>query len=199
MTPTAEADHRAAEALRDGLAGIVRHHSKPIQLSSGQMSYYYVDAKQVALTAAGHLYIARWLSGLVETCFNSPDPEAIAGVAVGGCSLASATVMGGAWYRHRHWDALYVRQPKQHGLRASVEGNPRLVSNAVLVEDVTTTGRSALDAIGLLAGFNIKTVGVVALVDRGGGQELRRHGYSYTSLTTMAALLERQAHGGGDE
>ncbi len=131
-------------------------------LSSGERSRVYCDLKKSALLgeAAGPL------ASLIVDASLDLAPEtgsfAYAGVALGGCHLASIA----AFYSGS--DAIHVRkEAKGHGTKKLVEapscppGTP-----VVLVEDVTTTANSALKALEALREEGFSVIGIVTVVDR---------------------------------
>ena len=75
----------------------------------------------------------------------------------------------------------YVRkQRKEHGLKHKVEGYVR--EPIVIVDDVITKGDSIQQAIAALRQERKKMLGVVTLVDRGGGKELEKNGVPHSSI-----------------
>lgn len=138
------------------------------ELASGRKSDWFIDCKRVILTGEGHALAGELILQHLEEC------DAVAGVVLGGCALASATTM--AAYQHdMDIPALFVRKhSKDHGTERRVEG-PIESGNVVLVEDVVTTGASTIRAIKGLSSVGFKVVKVVALVDREeGGREAIR-------------------------
>src|SRR5690606_35692697 len=92
----------------------------------------------------------------------------------------------------RTLDAFTVRkQAKEHGTGRLIEGNLRPGSRALIVEDVITTGESALRAARAVAEFGAAIVGVLSVVDRqeGGRERIEQEGYAVTALFTAAELL----------
>ena len=98
------------------------------------------------------------------------EPEA---VAVGGLTLGADPLVCGiaqkAYYKgNKHIDALIIRKnPKGYGTKEVIEGNkPPKGSVVTVLEDVTTTGGSAMTAVNVLrdAGYIVNRV--VAIVDR---------------------------------
>ena len=94
-------------------------------------------------------------------------------VAVGGLTLGADPLVCGiaqkAYYKgNRHIDALIIRKnPKGYGTKEVIEGNkPPKGSVVTVLEDVTTTGGSAMVAVNVLrdAGYIVNRV--VAIVDR---------------------------------
>ena len=100
-------------------------------------------------------------------------------VAVGGLTLGADPLVCGiaqkAYYSGKHIDALIVRKnPKGYGTKEVIEGNkPPKGSVVTVLEDVTTTGSSAIKAVNVLreAGYIVNRV--IAIVDR---QENHRSG-----------------------
>ncbi|MGF1539164.1 MAG: orotate phosphoribosyltransferase [Pleurocapsa sp.] len=138
-------------------------------LSSGAHSSYYINGKQVTLRAEGALIIGRLLWQLLPE-----NTEAVAGLTLGADPIVAAVSVVSA-YCNQPIPALIIRkQPKGHGTQVYIEG-PTLEPGAkvVVLEDVVTTGGSALTAVERLqdAGYQVKQI--IALVDREqGGKEL---------------------------
>jgi orotate phosphoribosyltransferase len=113
---------------------------------------------------------------------------AVAGVALGGCPLASAVALT-SFQRGTPLDAVYVRkEAKDHGSRQLIEGSARLAQGArvALLEDVVTTGGSTLQAAEKLRAAGLVLAGVVAIVDRleGGRDAIEATGLKLLSLFT---------------
>lgn len=159
-------------------------------LSSGARSTYYIDARVTTMSGAGQLLIGRL--GLAELVRAGWQPHAVGGLTLGAdpvaCSIAHAAAHEG-----RTLDAFTVRkQPKVHGTGRRLEGGFQAGTGVVVVEDVITTGGSALDAIGAIEQAQGRVLGVLAVVDRGegGNERLTSAGYETRSLFTAAELLE---------
>jgi orotate phosphoribosyltransferase len=122
-----------------------------------------------------------------------PTCEAVAGVELGGCPLASAVSLI-SFQRGRPLSALFVRKEvKDHGSKKLVEGDRALRPGlaVVVLEDVITTGGSTLKAVEKLAEVGAQVVGVVALVDRreGGREAIEAAGLPVVAVTTRADFL----------
>lgn len=156
-------------------------------LSSGQPSSYYINGKQVTLHPQGALAIGRILLSLLP-----PETQAVAGLTLGADPIVTAVSVVGA-YEGRSLPALIIRkEAKGHGTRAYIEG-PDLPANSsiTVLEDVVTTGQSALKAVDRLRQAGYQVNGVMALVDRQqGGAEL----YQQADLPFQAvfSILEIQ-------
>lgn len=147
-----------------------------VTLASGRRSNFYIDCKQVTLLGEGHLLIGRSMFDALETYEKTSGRRvgAIGGLTLGADPIASAVTMTAA-LRGRSLPAVIVRkEPKGHGTGAWLEGAGPLSEGAevVVVEDVVTTGGSALKAVERLraAGFVVRWV--MGIVDRlEGGRE----------------------------
>jgi orotate phosphoribosyltransferase len=184
----------SAEASeRERLVELLRERSferKRVTLASGRESDFFIDCKQTALTAEGHVLIG---SLMYDALAALPEVDAIAGVELGGCPLASAVSLT-SFVRGRPLPALYVRKEmKDHGSRRSVEGDKALRPGlrVAILEDVVTTGGSTLKAVEKLTAAGASVVGVVALVDRleGGAEAIRAAGLPLVALCTRRDFL----------
>jgi orotate phosphoribosyltransferase len=160
-------------------------------LSSGQKSSYYINGKQVTLTAGGAVAIARLILPLLP-----PDTVAVAGLTLGADPLVSAVSVV-SLYENRPLNALIVRkEAKGHGTRAYLEG-PTLPekSRVVVLEDVVTTGKSALLAVERLVGAGYRIEDIIAVVDREqGGRELyAAQNLKFQALFTLGDLQSQYA------
>ena len=151
------------------LLAMLREHSYregTFQLASGRTSDFFIDCKTSVLRADGHVLAGRALLEAIRAL--EPSPVAVAGVALGGCPLASAVALCSA-LDGDPIDAVYVRKTtKEHGTGRSIEGAAHLApgSALVLVEDTVTTGGSSLRAVEQLRAAGFAVVAVLALVDR---------------------------------
>jgi orotate phosphoribosyltransferase len=158
-------------------------------LSSGQASSYYINGKQVTLNAQGALAIGRiLLSRLPE------DTQAVAGLTLGADPIVTAVSVVSA-YENRPIPALIIRkEAKGHGTKAYIEG-PTLPENAtvVVLEDVVTTGRSAMKAVERLrdAGYTVNLV--ISLIDRlqGGAEFYESVGLKFQTVFTIEDIQQR--------
>ncbi|MEO1373041.1 MAG: orotate phosphoribosyltransferase [Cyanobacteria bacterium J06635_10] len=136
-------------------------------LSSGARSSYYINGKQVTLHPQGALAIGRILLNMLPG-----DTQAVAGLTLGADPIVSAVSVVSA-LENRPIPALIVRkEAKGHGTKAYIEG-PSLpeAAKVVVLEDVVTTGQSAMKAVTRLrdAGYTVSQV--ISLIDRKQGGE----------------------------
>ena len=155
-------------------------------LSSGQRSSYYINGKQVTLHPQGALAIGRLLLSQLPT-----DTQAVAGLTLGADPIVSAVSVVSA-YENRPIPALIVRkESKGHGTMAYIEGpSLRAAAKVVVLEDVVTTGQSALKAVERLkkAGYEVEQI--IAPVDRqqGGAELYESAGLKFQALFSIQEL-----------
>ena len=84
---------------------------------------------------------------------------------------------------------------KAHGARNRIEGCFEAGVTAVVVEDVVTTGASALEAAAVVREAGGAVCGVLAVVDReeGGREAIEREGLAVHSLFRLGELLTAHA------
>ena len=139
-------------------------------LSSGEQSKVYLDVKKTMLHGRVHVPIASLIYEILAEGTFGPV-EALAGVALGGCHLASivsvyASMANASSPIPLH--VIYVRkEAKDHGTKRLVE-RPLLAewTRVVLLEDVVTTGKSTMAAVDELRKERMDVVGIVSVVDR---------------------------------
>ena len=154
-------------------------------LASGKESDFFIDCKQTILTAEGHALVGQLMFQALDEL---PPCEAVGGVELGGCPLASAVSLV-SFQQGRPLPALYVRKAqKDHGTTKLVEGDKSIRPGmpVVLLEDVITTGGSSLRAVLSLKQTGVRVVGIVALVDRleGGRQAIEAEQLPLVTLAT---------------
>ena len=130
------------------------------KLSSGKTSEHYVNCKPVTLTGRGLTLSSLLLLKEVETSY-------VGGLTLGADPLVSGVALVSA-LDSRLGNGLSVRkEAKGHGTQAYIEGVlPPEGTKITVLEDVITTGGSAIKAATRLrdAGFVVERV--VAIVDR---------------------------------
>lgn len=177
-------DREALRALL--LERSVRHGD--FTLASGARSDFYVDARRTTMTGAGQRLIGRL--GLAALDDAGWRPAAVGGLTLGADPIAYAIAHAAA-LDGRTLDAFTVRKhPKSHGTGRRIEGAFEPGMDVVVVEDVLTTGESALRAIAAIEEAGGHVVGVLAIVDReeGAADRLAGAGYPVKALFTASAL-----------
>jgi orotate phosphoribosyltransferase len=158
-------------------------------LSSGQKSSYYINGKQVTLHPQGGLAVGRVLLPLIpETTI------AVAGLTLGADPIVTATSVVAA-YEGRSLAALIVRkEAKGHGTQAYIEGLTLPEGSPVVVlEDVVTTGQSAMKAVDRLRSAGYQVEEVLSLVDRqqGGAEFYQQQGLKFQAVFTIEQIQQR--------
>ena len=130
-------------------------------LSSGRKSEHYVNCKPVTLSSRGLTLSSIILLEAVEK-----DAVAVAGLTLGADPLVSgvAVVCG---LDNIKVDALIVRkEAKGHGTQAYIEGKlPEKGAKITVLEDVITTGGSAIQAVNRLRDAGYVVNRIAAIVD----------------------------------
>ena len=130
------------------------------KLSSGKTSEHYVNCKPVTLTGRGLTLSSLLLLKEVETSY-------VGGLTLGADPLVSGVALVSA-LDSRLVNGLIVRkEAKGHGTQAYIEGLlPPEGTKITVLEDVITTGGSAIKAATRLRDVGYVVERVVAIVDR---------------------------------
>jgi orotate phosphoribosyltransferase len=143
-----------------------------ITLASGKESDFYVDCRRTTFTAEGHVLVGRCVFDRVRRI--QPLVRGVGGMTLGADPIASAVALT-SFLAGEPIDAFVVRkEPKGHGTGQWIEGRKTIPdgSRVVVVEDVVTTGGSAIKAIERCREEKLVPVACIALVDRReGGRE----------------------------
>ncbi len=187
-------DAAKAPSMREELKELIRARSfgrGRITLASGRESDFYFDLRPTTLHAAGASHIGE----LVLDALADVEADALGGLEMGAVPIATAAAIA-AHRRGAKLGTFFVRkQPKDHGARKLVEGLPKGKSlkgkKVVIVEDVTTTGGSALAAIRAVREEGAEVVLVLAIVDRqeGATETFAADGVPFRALFTAEEFL----------
>ena len=139
-------------------------------LASGRKSSWYIDARLTTMSGRGQMLIGQLGLALIDEM--GWRPQVVGGLTLGADPIAYA-VAHAATLAGRELDAFTVRkEAKGHGAGKLIEGGFQPGMNVVVVEDVITTGESALRALRNVREAGGVVLGVLALVDREeGGRE----------------------------
>lgn len=165
--------------------------SSDFTLSTGVQSSFYFDCKVATLNGECASLIAQEVLREIEKLPTSP--AAIGGLAIGADFIVAAVVMKAYETGHATQHGSIVRkEPKDHGTRNKIENQLPPGTKIVVVDDVITYGRSAMQACDELEQAGYEIVGVIGLVDReaGGAEELRKkyHVRTFFSLSDFPSL-----------
>ncbi|MBU1027348.1 MAG: orotate phosphoribosyltransferase [Candidatus Margulisbacteria bacterium] len=139
-------------------------------LSSGKKSNFYVDCRKVTLHPEG----ARLIAKIILDKIKETRVDAIGGLTLGADPITSAVVT------LSDIPGFIVRKKaKEHGTGQKIEGIIESGWDVVIVEDVATTGASALQAIEAAEAIGAKVIKVISVVDReeGSAQALKKYDF----------------------
>ena len=157
-------------------------------LASGKRSSYYIDARLTTMSGKGQALIGRVGLRLLDDL--RWQPEALGGLTLGADPIAYA-IAHAATLDGRTLDAFTVRkEAKAHGAGRLVEGGFQPGMPVVIVEDVITTGESALRAVQAIREGGGRILGVLALVDReeGGRERIEQEGLAVAAMFRASEL-----------
>lgn len=183
--PTSRRPASLAATLHD--AGCIRFGE--FTLRSGTTSPIYVDLRALTGSAAALRRVAAaFVPALAARGFDHVAPVPYGAMPLG-TAVALATDSSLVWPR---------AQPKEHGTSARVEGRWQPGDRVVLIDDVITSGASAVEAAALLrrAGLVVEHLVVLVERDRRARAALAAEGITLTAITTLAELVADLAAGG---
>ena len=160
-------------------------------LASGKQSKYYIDARLTTMSPEGLSVIGRL--GLSTLRQSRWAIDAIGGLTLGADPISYAISYASA-ESDQPLRAFTVRkEAKAHGTGRLIEGPFREGDHVAVIEDVITTGGSALRAIEAVRAAHGTVEGVLALVDReeGGRQAIESAGVSIISLVSASQIIKR--------
>ncbi|MBI4502093.1 MAG: orotate phosphoribosyltransferase [Gemmatimonadetes bacterium] len=177
--------------LESDLIGLLKDRSLKhgdFLLSSGRRSSYYIDARKTTMSAAGLQVIGQL--GLLRIRSLGWQAQAVGGLTLGADPVAYAIALASR-NSPPLLDAFTVRkEAKTHGTAQLIEGCFEKGARVVVVEDVVTTGGSALRAIEAVRSAGGTAVGVLGVVDReeGGLAAIRSAGIPAEALVSIREL-----------
>ena len=160
-------------------------------LASGAASDIYIDARLTTMSPEGLALIGPLgLAAIRRMCWNA---DSVGGLTLGADPIAYAISYASALNPPVLRAFTVRKEPKQHGTRKLIEGPFESGDRVVIIEDVVTSGGSALRAIEAARDAGGEVVGVVALVDRheGGTEKIKAAGYSLVTLVDGDELRAR--------
>ena len=149
-------------------------------LSSGEESEHYVNCKPVILTGKGLELVSTMMLDHIDTA-------CVAGLTLGADPLVSGVALVG-----KGAGLIIRKEPKGHGTQSQIEGPlPPIGTTITVLEDVTTTGASAIKAVEVLRNSGYHVNRVVTIVDRqeGAVDAMLAAGLEFRSLVTLEELV----------
>jgi orotate phosphoribosyltransferase len=158
-------------------------------LASGKKSNFYIDARLTTMSPDGLKLIGPLaLSAIINAQWKI---DAVGGLTLGADPISYAISLASASSPHPLRAFTVRKEAKTHGTAKLIEGPLYNGDRVAIIEDVITTGDSALRAIAAVHDANVIVVGVLALIDReeGGRSAIERTGVPVLTLVSAAEIL----------
>lgn len=176
---------------RAALITLLQHRSVrfgDFTLASGVRSSWYIDCRLTTMSGAGQ----RLIGPLALTAIRQVGwhPDAVGGLTMGADPIAYA-IAAASVDTDMPVDAFSVRKSaKRHGTGRRIEGNFAVGAKVVVIEDVITSGGSALNAIAAVREAGGEVLGLLGLVDRGadGREQIEAAGVAVRCLVSAREL-----------
>jgi orotate phosphoribosyltransferase len=162
-------------------------------LASGRQSTLYIDARLTTMSPDGLSLIGPLGVQALDAAHWGVD--AIGGLTLGADPVSYAIAYASALARAPLRAFTVRKEAKAHGTGRLIEGPFRDGDRVAVIEDVITTGGSALRAAQAVRDAGGTVVGVLALVDReeGGRQALEGAGLPVLALARASEIVARLA------
>lgn len=158
-------------------------------LASGKQSTFYIDARLTTMSPDGLSIIGPLGVDTIRKLGWNVD--AVGGLTLGADPISYAISYASAASDHPLRAFTVRKEVKTHGTGKLIEGPLRSGDRVVVIEDVITTGDSALRAIEAVRNAKASVSGLMALVDReeGGRQAIEKTGVAVVSLVTVSEII----------
>ena len=158
-------------------------------LASGKQSEYYIDARLTTMSPEGLSLIGPMALSILRKSGWAID--AVGGLTLGADPISYAVSYASAISGNPLRAFTVRKEAKAHGTGRQIEGPFKEGDRVAVIEDVITTGGSALRAIHAVSAANGIVSGVLALVDReeGGREAIERAGTKVLSLVTASEII----------
>ena len=188
-----------SEPLWEELVSLVREMAylhddvELFTLASGRQSPHFFDMKPLMMHPRGSLVLAE----LIGRRLDVHDPDLVGGLELGAVPLTAIAITGNAANGSRRQGFMVRKQAKGRGGRKTdnppgIEGTSLMNGGRVVVlEDVTTTGGSAIEAVErIVADTPCRVIAVIAILDReeGGAQAFEAAGIHFESLLSLSDI-----------
>ena len=155
-------------------------------LASGRKSEYYIDGRIASLHPEGAYCIGKLF---IDWCIEH-GADAVGGLTLGADPIVGAIVALSHSSPRPLRGFIVRKKQKDHGTGKLVEGDIHEGDTVVIVEDVVTTGASAMDAANAATAAGARVKAVLAVVDReeGGAEVFAKEGLIFIPLFTASEL-----------
>ena len=149
-------------------------------LASGKSSDFYIDCRKVTLDPQG----AKLIGNIILEKIKGLKADAVGGLTLGADPITAAVVTLG------NLPGFIVRKKgKEHGTKQKIEGMIEAGWKVVIVEDVATSGASALQAIKAAEEAGAKVAKVISIVDREEGATETLKNYDFDPIFKKSDLM----------
>lgn len=158
-------------------------------LASGKPSSFYIDARMTTMSPEGLAMIGPLSLDLIKS--KGWRPDSVGGLTLGADPVAFSISRASIEHPPQIRAFTVRKQAKAHGTGNLIEGPFQPDDRVVVVEDVITTGKSALQAIDAVLHAGAKILGVLAVVNRneGGVEAVQQRGFEVVSLVRIKDLV----------
>lgn len=162
-------------------------------LSSGRESTLYIDARLTTMSPEGLILIGEL--GLSALVLSNWRVQSVGGLTLGADPVAYAIAYTSARTTTSIRAFTVRKEAKAHGTGQLIEGPFARGDRVAIVEDVITTGGSALKAAAAVRAAGGLIAGVLAVIDRdeGGREAIEQTGLPVIALTKADAIVERMS------
>jgi orotate phosphoribosyltransferase len=162
-------------------------------LSSGLKSNFYIDLKPTILHPVGAKAIGELSADWIRT--HQLNFQGVGGLTLGADPIVMAVSRGALDAGMVIPASMIRKEPKKHGTSRFIEGveNFSKDSNFLVVEDVVTTGASAIKAIEILKNEGFRVSHILTIVDResGGAEAFQKLGVQFHSFFTISEIRKQ--------
>lgn len=181
------------QMLRERLRSMVVKRSlkvsqEPIfRLSSGKLSRYYIDLKNITLDPEGAYTVGKVMYELIKEF----EPVGAGGLTLGADPIAYAVCFVSYMNGKPIKPFIVRKEKKEHGTGRLVEGLLKPGDRVAVLDDVVTTASSSLRAVEACRNEGFEVLGVFAVVDReeGGKENIKSAGLELYSIFKLSELL----------
>ncbi len=164
---TQPASHQSSQEVKKFIKDLCLIRGDKITLASGKQSDVYFNMKRLAADPRAMRLVARIF---LEYIGEHSDVRYIGGLEMGAVPLTAAILAQPEAVQSRLRGFYIRKETKGHGLKKLIEGlaNERELKGQkiILLEDVTTTGNSSLDAVRVVREAGADVQEIITLLDR---------------------------------
>lgn len=183
--------------IKNKLIELVRTHALEygdFTLKNGDKSSFYLDMRKLSLHSLG----AKYITMNMWDALGDLDFEAIGGPSIGADPIVGAYLRECVWRTRLDKEVREVRgflirkEEKEHGKGGLVIGSVKPGDRVVVVEDVSTSGGSALRAVKIIEEFGCKVIKVLSVCDRDAGakETIEKLGIPFQSILSINEILQ---------